>query len=429
MRLDTEVQLINIFFISDNIVITMAGAFPEGSKRKTRHTSGSKVSEYIGLGQDFLPSEVPTLRGALRKVLLIQEKHILEDDCDRRNLPLVEILAQVAESVLAQWRKSNVKLSPPVIITGNALSQRLKTAWENISLIARGKAKKADKAKWEMKLDKLLDLTVCQCKISICQGLPTKKCPLPGKKECMGHISCDCVKDMKLPLLELKWIYFQRVKVGEKSGMGMVSGDIVETKRQVKAENRVAEDKAVVVNYTNRREKDDRVMKNHFREIDEPLLSSCQPADPVGISLIADSEDEDSEPDLPDLPTPPVPGELLHPEQPLENENGSKKGARRKEVVKRNLLPISSTAEASLRFDVSSTAAAAICNGFLADLIRGKVVPPDSTYLALDKCKLQRARQSVMAKSREEGDIKCKDGTTKGIYFDSRKDKTMVSVL
>ena len=67
--------------------------------------------------------------------------------------------------------------------------------------------------------------------------------------------------------------------------MGMVSGDIVETKRQVKAENRVAEDKDVVVNYTNRREKDDRVMKNHFREIDEPLLSSCQPADPVGISL------------------------------------------------------------------------------------------------------------------------------------------------
>ena len=101
---------------------------------------------------------------------------------------------------------------------------------------------------------------------------------------------------------------------------------------------------------------------------------------------------------MPDLPTPPVPGELLHPEQPLENENGNRKGARRKKVGKRNLLPISSTTEASLRFDVSSTAAAAICNGFLADLIRGKVVPPDSTYLARDKCKLQRARQSVMVK-------------------------------
>ena len=56
------------------------------------------------------------------------------------------------------------------------------------------------------------------------------------------------------------------------------------------------------------------------------------------------------------------------------------------------------------------------------------MVPPDTSFLALDKCKLQRARQSVMSKSREEGDLKCKDGTTKGIYFDGRKDKTMVSV-
>ena len=31
-----------------------------------------------------------------------------------------------------------------------------------------------------------------------------------------------------------------------------------------------------------------------------------------------------------------------------------------------------------------------------------------------------------MAKAREEGDVKCKDGTTKGIYFDGRKDKTLV---
>jgi hypothetical protein len=336
-------------------------------------------------------------------------------------------VTQVADSVLAQWSKSNSKLSPPVIITGTALSMRLKTAWDNISLIARGKAKKADKFRWEEKLDKLLDLTVCQCEISICQGPPTKKCPLPGKKECMGHINCDCVKDLKLPVLELKWIYFQRVKVGEKSGMGMVSGDMVETKRQVNAENRVAEDKAVLPNYTTRREKEIKVMRTHFEEKDEPFLPSCQP-DPVAVCPLTDSEDEDSEPDLPDLPTPPVPGELLHPEQPEEDENGKKKGARRKEVGRRNLLPISSTAEASLRFDVSSTAAAAICNGFLADLIRGKMIPPDSSYLALDKCKLQRARQSVMAKSREEGDLKCKDGTTKGIYFDGRKDKTMVSV-
>ena len=69
----------------------MAGDVPEGW-RKTRHSSGSKISEYIGVGQDFLPSEAPTLRGALRKILLLQEQHILEEDGDRRNLPLIYLL-------------------------------------------------------------------------------------------------------------------------------------------------------------------------------------------------------------------------------------------------------------------------------------------------------------------------------------------------
>ena len=74
---------------------------------------------------------------------------------------------------LAQWRKSNVKFAPPVVISREALSKRLQTAWTSISAIARGKAKKADKEQWEAKLDKLLDVTVCQCEISVPRSLPT----------------------------------------------------------------------------------------------------------------------------------------------------------------------------------------------------------------------------------------------------------------
>ena len=157
------------------------------------------------------------------------------------------LMLEVAESIVAQWSKSSNKFAPPVILTRNALASRLQTAWDNISLISRGKAKKADKIRWEAKLDKLLDLTVCQCEISICHGPPTKTCPLPGKKECMGHITCHCKKELKLPILELKWIYYKRIKIGEKSGMGMVAGDMVETRRQVKAQNRVAEEQTVKI--------------------------------------------------------------------------------------------------------------------------------------------------------------------------------------
>ena len=53
---------------------------------KTRHTSGSKMSEYLGPGKELLATEVPTLRAALRKALLIQEECMLREEIDRRNI-------------------------------------------------------------------------------------------------------------------------------------------------------------------------------------------------------------------------------------------------------------------------------------------------------------------------------------------------------
>ena len=87
----------------------MAGA---AGPRKTRHASGSKVGEYIGVGQDFLPSEVPTLRGSLRKILLLQEKYIMEEDGDRRNLPMSILMLEVAESIVLSGVKAATSLHP-----------------------------------------------------------------------------------------------------------------------------------------------------------------------------------------------------------------------------------------------------------------------------------------------------------------------------
>ena len=47
--------------------------------------------------------------------------------------------------------------------------------------------------------------------------------------------------------------------------------------------------------------------------------------------------------------------------------------------MKKNLTQ---TAGASLRNGVSSTATSAICSGFLADQIKGKILPPEKMYLA-----------------------------------------------
>ena len=45
-----------------------------GNPRKTRHKSGSKISEYVGASQKFLTIRVVTIGSSLKKVLLLQEK-------------------------------------------------------------------------------------------------------------------------------------------------------------------------------------------------------------------------------------------------------------------------------------------------------------------------------------------------------------------
>ena len=50
------------------------------------HTSGSKMSEYLGPGKEQLATDMPTLRAALRKALFIQEEFILREEFDRRNI-------------------------------------------------------------------------------------------------------------------------------------------------------------------------------------------------------------------------------------------------------------------------------------------------------------------------------------------------------
>ena len=52
----------------------------------------------------------------------------------------------------------------------DALHFRLHIAWETISDISRGRANKASKLKWDSELDKLLNITVCQCEIEVYQA-------------------------------------------------------------------------------------------------------------------------------------------------------------------------------------------------------------------------------------------------------------------
>ena len=140
---------------------------------------------------------------------------------------------------------------------------------------------------------------------------------------------------------------------------------------------------------------------------------------------IPESASEDDE----DVPS--KPGELLcEPEVSVEDEVGpstaDQPGA---DKLRRNYLDVSQTAGASLRYGVSSTATAAICSGIFSDQIRGKVLSPDSEYLAVDKNKIARARDRIMKESQIKDEERNQEEIITGIFADGRKDKTKVLLL
>ena len=116
--------------------------------------------------------------------------------------------------------------------------ERLKVIWKrvenHVSKRKMGRKNRQGKEEIVDQLDKLLDITTCKHTIKLCDD-DGSGCV--NRKECKrgAHINCSCPKEMKIPVLELKFLYSQRNKVGEHSDM-MISGiDLKETERQNKA--------------------------------------------------------------------------------------------------------------------------------------------------------------------------------------------------
>ena len=228
---------------------------------KTRHSSDSKLADYLESGRALLATELPTLRCVLRQGLFFREERVLQESSHptktmSTTYPVNELSIEMAKAVVAQWQRANVGFQPPVVIAQDGLVKKIKLAWETANNIAWKRiTKKAQIKTFEDKLDKLVDITKCRCDIISCEdfGCPEscRRCKDCGRcgackkcKECLecdqgAHISCSCVREMKLPLLELKFIDLQRKKTGE-IGQMMISStiDTVEQKKQLKTISR-----------------------------------------------------------------------------------------------------------------------------------------------------------------------------------------------
>ena len=73
----------------------------------------------------MLMTELPTLRALLRHGVYLQEKSLLEQDVDRRNYPVAKMAEELAEEVMARWRRANDQFGPPVTITKKSLLRKI----------------------------------------------------------------------------------------------------------------------------------------------------------------------------------------------------------------------------------------------------------------------------------------------------------------
>ena len=125
---------------------------------KTRHASGTKISEYLGGGQSLLQSELPTVKACMRAALDLQEQKFLVQEIDRREYTVQKMMEELVPQIKSQWEKANYKLTSPVIFQDKTIVQKLVKYWGKVIDFANGrmnKQKQKDDLQYEM--DRLLD--------------------------------------------------------------------------------------------------------------------------------------------------------------------------------------------------------------------------------------------------------------------------------
>ena len=212
-------------------------------KRLTRENvnKNSKLKELYGPSKSFMTTEVPTARAVLQcGFLLMDEVSLNQNSCKRADIKL-QVIKELATLITNQWHKSNCKFIPPVIITEASLIQKVRRLWDKAENICWGRVKSDIKVNFLNEIDSLFDVTVCPHSIFLCKDADSG---CKDSKNCQqrAHIVCCCPLPSKIPVLELEWLYYQRIKKGERSQMYISSIDVPETRKQEKYLHRKAQE-------------------------------------------------------------------------------------------------------------------------------------------------------------------------------------------
>jgi hypothetical protein len=391
----------------------------------TRNTVFSHLTSLVGTGKELTPSELPTTRDLLRLGIFYRETSYE----DKRNYSVDDLVGDIIAQLLAQWKKANAQFKYPVIIHEETLKIKIKKIWERGNIVSRGRTKLEEKTKFISKLDHLFDILYCKCPIKLCAELGCQKI---GEDRCKkdAHANCNCLREFKIPQLELSFVRAQREKEGSEGALQIGGVDTPESKRQDKAiKNKVkkktnseaAETKRAVQSEGARRlevvacefmagideDSDDDEEDMHS----DPQISGTGTADRIEVEAMEmtgttefDLQENDEE------------GNLVHqpPQMPTT-------GAVPKKSYNRKNIP--NIALASIRHHTGLRETAEIAT---AAWIDAGIIDEHDTSLVIDHNKVKRAQLNLAKELEKEFDENIRKNGVSCLLFDGRKDSTKV---
>ena len=355
------------------------------SGRVTRgHQDLNGLRELVGSSKPLPQTDLPSLRDLLRAGIYIKERD------PGRGHDVSDLGIELADLLVAVYTKANIQFVPGQnLYPTKTIKNKIIKEWNSASSVGSGKSKgfKSKKEILVSKLDKLYNVMYCQCtNITSCEE---KGCDTECKK--LAHIECSCLKEQKIPVIELLFVRDQR----NRNSKGLVIGttkDVKESKRLEKQFKRKADD-----------EESQRKLKEIEEE--EEANKSARVSDSELIDYIGDimnvPDDEDNERDL------------------EFTANLKKKSAQ-------NRINLDNLARESLRGGVSVRNTALLATALLVDL---KLVTKEEAHLIVDPSKIQRAREKVMKEERLEAKKDLEEVKVVAVFIDGRRDKTKAIVV
>lgn len=336
----------------------------------------------FGHPRELLQTNLPTYEDVLR--CCFEERFQLAIKLNNTKVSFSIVKNSVAKKVKHIFEKASIPT-----VSDYRIVQLIDAYYEKYCKLRKSYRRDNAKPDFKKKIDefknqatKLFDVSACKCVMHVNCSCNKK----PELCECPIQINCTCKKPNKISVIEQRFIYLQR-----EYGLGKIGS--LDQKETTKLKNKF-ERNIKILKRTESRPKEEKMVESDDYDLDE---TQPQPSS-TDIIRVVQTYDDNYEFDQY------KPSTSLNKKSPWQMR-----------------IKLKTTALHCDRYGVSDRAAAAIATSVLEDI--GLVTETDTSKV-VDRYKIRRE------KSRNRSNLQAKiqqdSNNVRGIYFDGRKDDTLV---